>query len=193
MNRPRRNAGLHNAERGGVCGTAMRWRESPKGCSQPFIYIGLLWECESGRHLERVLYLLRTLYYICSMPSRNIQLTPRELDVMSILWRRDGTTISEIREQLPDVLAPQTIHTILRLLEEKACVRRELGEKANLYFARVSPNDAGDSALQRLVSKVYHGSRSMLVSRLIADQDLSAAELRRMQALIRERLRDTES
>jgi BlaI family penicillinase repressor len=113
---------------------------------------------------------------------------------MSILWARDtGTTVTEIRQALADPLAPQTVHTMLRLLESRGFVRREPEGKAYLYFARIGPNDAGDGALKRLVSKVYQGSRAMLVSRLLQDDDVSPEELRRMQALIRERLKETET
>ena len=35
---------------------------------------------------------------------------------------------------------------------------------------------------------VYHGSRELLVSRLLADEDISADELRRIKKLLQKRL-----
>lgn len=117
-------------------------------------------------------------------------LTKRELDLMSVLWSHPGLTIAELRDRLPDQLAPQTVHTMLRLLEAKGCVRRESAARASTFHPTITPESEGDGLLKRLVNKVFRGSRSQLVVRLLADESLSVSELREMESAIRDRLRE---
>jgi BlaI family penicillinase repressor len=123
---------------------------------------------------------------------RAVTLTRRELDLMSILWRRHSATVAEVRERLADDLAYPTVLTMLRNLEIKGYARHEEDGRAFRYFPVLQPNDAGDGALRRLVSKVYQGSRELLISRLISDDRISPAELRRIKQLLQQRLKEVD-
>src|SRR5215208_8019361 len=117
-----------------------------------------------------------------------VSLTRRELDIMSVLWRRGRATVAEVRDDLADDLAYPTVQTMLRLLEGKGYVGHTVDGRAFRFHALVEQDQAADSALGRLVAKVYHGSRELLVSRLLADEDISADELRRIKTLLQKRL-----
>jgi predicted transcriptional regulator len=114
--------------------------------------------------------------------------TDRELDVMSILWRRGSGTVNEVRDELDDDLAYTSVLSALQTLEEKGYVRHESEGRAYRYFATVNPDEAGGSALARIVDKIYHGSAEMLLARLVSERRLSAAELTRMRRLLDEQL-----
>ena len=115
-------------------------------------------------------------------------LTRRELDVMSVLWRRGSATVAEVRDDLADDLAYPTVQTMLRVLEGKGHVGHTVEGRAFRFHALVEQGEAADSALARLVAKVYHGSRELLVSRLLADEDIPPDELRRIKNLLQKRL-----
>ena len=117
-----------------------------------------------------------------------VSLTRRELDVMSVLWRRGSATVAEVRDDLADDLAYPTVQTMLRVLEGKGYVEHTVDGRAFRFHALVEQDEAADSALGRLVAKVYHGSRELLVSRLLADEDISPDELRRIKKLLQKRL-----
>jgi predicted transcriptional regulator len=117
-----------------------------------------------------------------------VRLTRRELDVMSVLWRRGKATVAEVRDDLVDDLAYPTVQTMLRVLENKGYVGHTVDGRAFQFHALVEQDDAADSALNRLVAKIYHGSRELLVSRLLADDDISPDELRRIKKLLQKRL-----
>jgi BlaI family penicillinase repressor len=117
-----------------------------------------------------------------------VSLTRRELDVMSVLWRRGRATVAEVRDDLADDLAYPTVQTMLRVLEGKGYVGHTVDGRAFRFHALVEQDEAADSALGRLVAKVYHGSRELLVSRLLAHEDISPDELRRIKKLLQKRL-----
>ena len=118
------------------------------------------------------------------------RLTHRELDVMAVIWKLGSATVADVHQGVPDKIAYSTVLTILRILEGKGHVRHEQDGKAFRYYPVTKPDQAGDSVLQRLVSKVYHGSREMLIARLVSDRSITAAELKRIRKQLDERLKE---
>lgn len=123
----------------------------------------------------------------------HIVLTDREADLMEILWDRGPSTVAEVQEQLPDELAYTTVLTILRTLEAKGFVSHHEEGRAHRYAARVARDDARRSALRDLSRKLFKGSASLLLTHLVQDEKLSAAELRRVRDLLEQRTRKDKS
>jgi predicted transcriptional regulator len=121
-----------------------------------------------------------------------VQFTNRELDVMSIVWRLGSATVNEVQEALGDRLAYTSVMTILKTLESKGHLRHDLEGRAYRYHPQVEPAAAGAKTLNRLVDKVYQGSRAMLMAELLSDERVSPAELRRMRELLDKRLEEME-
>src|SRR5471030_1115391 len=103
--------------------------------------------------------------------------TDRELDVMSVLWTLESGTVSEVRDQLDDDLAYNTVLTVLRTLETKGHVRHEGEGKAHRYFPTVKRSEAGRSGVTRLLDKVFDGSAEAMLSHLVRDRKLSREKL----------------
>jgi BlaI family penicillinase repressor len=114
------------------------------------------------------------------MPMADVALGDRELEVMAWLWANGSGTVAEVKEGLADPLAYTTVLTILRNLEAKGFLRREDEGRAHRYFPRVQQKAARRRALRRLVDTLFLGSPEALLSHLVADNKLSAAELRRI-------------
>ena len=123
---------------------------------------------------------------------RSVALTPRELDIMSVLWRRGRATVAEIRDELADNLASPTVQTMLRVLETKKFVRHTVEGRAFVFHPLVAQDTAADSALRRLVNKVYHGSHELLVTRLLANRSIPKEELRRIKKTLQERIDESD-
>jgi len=111
---------------------------------------------------------------------------------MAVLWDRGSGTVSEVSDGLEADIAYSTVLTMLRTLESKGHVRHVLEGKAFRYFPETAPEDIGGSALDRLLTKIYQGSRELLVTRLLADEDVSAEELHRIRELLDDRIEDLE-
>lgn len=116
--------------------------------------------------------------------------TPRELDVMSILWRLERATVVQVRAELAEELAYTSVLSALQTLEEKGYVGHEAEGRAYRYYALVTPDAAGESALSRILEKIFHGSAESLLAQLVAERELPPEELKRMRALLQRQLRE---
>jgi BlaI family penicillinase repressor len=123
----------------------------------------------------------------------DIVFTDRELDVMTVLWELGFATVAEVRERLPDDLAYTTVLTVLRILEEKGYVEHEAVGKAYRYRPKVKREAAERSAVRRLVRKLFRGSPELLLTHLVSDRSLKEEDLRRLRALLDDRLGKEES
>jgi predicted transcriptional regulator len=122
---------------------------------------------------------------------KDVSFTERELDVMAVLWDRGGATVAEVQAALSDDLAYTTVLTVLRTLEEKGHVEHEEGAgRAYRYLPVVDRAAAGESALKRLVGKVFGGSPELLLTHLVAQRGLTPDQLERMRRLLDERLEE---
>ena len=121
-----------------------------------------------------------------------ISFTERELDVMEVLWQRGPSTVAEVRAALEDELAYTTVLTMLRVLEGKGYVDHEEEGRAHRYYPLVEQDHAGASALRRVLDRLFRGSSELLLTQLVADQGLSSKEVRRLRAILDERLREEE-
>ena len=119
-----------------------------------------------------------------------ISFTPRELDVMSILWRAGSGTVTEVREALDEDLAYTSVLSALQTLEEKGFVRHESEGRAYRYHPTVAPENAGRSALARIREAVFQGSAELMFAQLVSDRRLKREELERMHNLLAERLEE---
>jgi predicted transcriptional regulator len=104
----------------------------------------------------------------------------RELDVMAVLWEIGSGTVEEVRRRLPPKLAYTTVLTVLRNLEAKGFVTHEEEGRAHRYAPRVAQKSAQRSAIARLIAKLFDGSPEALLAQLVDENELSAADLRRM-------------
>jgi BlaI family transcriptional regulator, penicillinase repressor len=101
-----------------------------------------------------------------------ISFTERELAIMAVLWEAGPSTVAEVRAALSDELAYTTVSTMLRILEEKGYVEHRGEGKAHRFFPRVDREAAGQSAVRRLVRKVFGGSPELLMTQLVEDRGL---------------------
>ncbi|HEX9083843.1 MAG TPA: BlaI/MecI/CopY family transcriptional regulator [Gemmatimonadaceae bacterium] len=115
-----------------------------------------------------------------------LHLTQRELDIMSVLWDRGEATVTEVRDLIDPDLAYTSISSMIRTLEIKGYVSHRRGEgKTHVYFPRIEREAAGESALGRVLDKIYGGSPIKLLAHLVEQHRLSDKELARMRELLK--------
>lgn len=119
----------------------------------------------------------------------DIYFPPRELEVMSVLWRLGSATVAEVKAELAEPLAYTSVLSALQTLEEKGYVGHEAEGRAYRYFPTVDAERAGGSALARIRDAIFQGSAERMVAQLVTDRDMGREELERLRRLLAERLR----
>lgn len=117
--------------------------------------------------------------------------THRELDIMSVLWREGSGTVAEVREALGEDVGYTTVLKMLQILEGKNAIRHEKEGRAHRYYPLVESADAGESALRRVMTKIFHGSAELLLAALVENRKFSDEEIARMSSIL-DRAREKE-
>jgi predicted transcriptional regulator len=118
----------------------------------------------------------------------DIYFPPRELAVMSVLWRSGSATVTEVRDALEEDLAYTSVLSALQTLEEKGYVRHEPEGRAYRYYPTIEAEHAGGSALARVRDAIFQGSAERMFAQMVADKKLGRKELERMRQLLARRL-----
>ena len=102
-----------------------------------------------------------------------LHLTQRELDIMSVLWELGEATVNELRDRVDPDLAYTSVSTMVRTLEMKGYVSHRRGEgKTHVYFPVIEAEAAGESALARVLDKIYGGSPLRLLVTWSSEEDV---------------------
>ena len=113
--------------------------------------------------------------------------------IMAVLWEHGEATVAQVHEALRAErgLAPTTIATMLRKMEERRLVQHREQGRAFLYSALVQAGDVGSSLGHRMVEQVFEVDLADAVSHLLRTRDVRRDELDALEKLIREAKRRT--
>jgi BlaI family transcriptional regulator, penicillinase repressor len=124
-----------------------------------------------------------------SKPPQNEEskpLTPVELELMHIVWRKGEVSVADVLEALPPErkLAYTSVSTVLRILEQKGVLQSRKVGRGHLYSALL-PREAYEvQSVRHLVETVFDGTPSALVERLVEAVPLSPEEVEQLRALL---------
>ncbi len=113
-------------------------------------------------------------------------LTPVELELMHIVWRKGEVSVADVLEALPPErkLAYTSVSTVLRILEQKGVLRSRKVGRGHLYSALL-PREAYEvQSVRHLVETVFDGTPSALVERLVEAVPLSPEEVEQIRKLL---------
>ena len=113
-------------------------------------------------------------------------LSAAEWQVMECLWERAPQTGREVVERLGAQVgwSRSTVLTLLRRLEAKGAVAIGNRDGVKTFAPAVAREDAAVRETEDLLSRVYRGSVSMMVSALTRKQSLSREELSALHKLL---------
>jgi predicted transcriptional regulator len=111
--------------------------------------------------------------------------TPRELEILKILWEQGPSSVRGVYRQLlrrePD-LAYNTVQTLLRIMEDKGLAGHAVAGRTFIY----SPHYTREESAARFLDRVFDGMASQLVQSLLRVERVPPDELERMRTLIDE-------
>ena len=123
---------------------------------------------------------------IPNIPNDQKLLTETELELMTILWRIGQGSVHDVMSGLSKDrdLAYTSVSTILRILEQKKFIQSRKEGRGHIYFPAVSKEHYEGASLQHLVKKVFNGTPSAMVRRLLETGDLTQEELNSIRLLL---------
>lgn len=112
-----------------------------------------------------------------------------QLRIMNVLWERGEATAREITDELNETesIAHSTVQTLLRGLMDKGAVTHETRGRTFVFRPAVAEDKVRKSATHDLLSRVFDGSVSDLVSHLLKNEKVSKRELDEIKKMINEK------
>ena len=122
------------------------------------------------------------------MEKENVSLSEAEWKVMEELWKRESATGRELTERLEQRCGwnRSTTLTLLRRMEAKGAVESVQNGPVKAFRPLLRREDAALRETESFLSRVYHGSLSMMVSTLSRQHALSQQEIDELYALLKE-------
>jgi predicted transcriptional regulator len=106
--------------------------------------------------------------------------------IMRVLWEREQATVAEVHAALSPErgLAPTTIATMLRKMEDKGVVAHVVEGRHFVYRPTVSEHEVRNFMVGELLDRLFAGDPAALVSHLVSDHGIEDAEIGRLRELL---------
>ncbi len=107
--------------------------------------------------------------------------------IMKILWERGQGTVNHVHQALLTErgLAPTTIATMLKKMEEKGVVTHDVAGRQFIYRPVVQEEDVTRTMVGELVDRLYGGDALAMVSHLLTERDFDESELAQLKDMIK--------
>ena len=115
-------------------------------------------------------------------------LSRRERQIMDIIYARGEASAAEIRAVLPDPPSYSAVRALLAILVDKGHLKHRAESGRYIYAPTRRRDQAGRSALRRVLDTFFEGSLEKAVAALLqgADADLSEHDLKSLGRLIQQ-------
>lgn len=118
-------------------------------------------------------------------------LTPKEEQIMNMLWTKGPLYVREMVELYPDPRPHfNTVSTTVRILQQKGYVGHNEISGSHQYYAIAQAEDLRSKSLGHIISTYFHNSYLSAVSSLVEEEKISVDELRELIDMV-ERKNDT--
>jgi BlaI family transcriptional regulator, penicillinase repressor len=109
-----------------------------------------------------------------------------QLAIMRVLWDLGEATVTDVHQALLDErgLAPTTIATMLKKMEEKGVVCHRAEGRKFIYQPTVSEDQVTRGMVSDLTERLFGGNPVALVSHLIARHEIRTDELSVLERMI---------
>jgi BlaI family penicillinase repressor len=115
-------------------------------------------------------------------------LTPQELAIMKVVWRRDKATVRDVYEAMRDKrpVAYTTVMTMMKILEEKGYLKKTLVDRAHVYRPAQRRQQVIGAMVRDFLDRVFDGAPASLLIHLAKDNKLTDKQRRIVKQLIAE-------
>ncbi|MDE7275201.1 MAG: BlaI/MecI/CopY family transcriptional regulator [Lachnospiraceae bacterium] len=116
----------------------------------------------------------------------NTILGQSEWIIMEKLWEQRPRTIMQLFHSLEEDpgWSKSTVNTLLGRMVDKGIIYYEDGGKARQYYPRLRREEAALAETENLLSRVYKGSVSMMMSTLVKKRDFTKEEIQELYDIL---------
>jgi predicted transcriptional regulator len=120
------------------------------------------------------------------------ELSRRERQIMDIIHERGEASAADVMEAMPDPPTYSAVRALLAVLRRKGLVAHRMEGRRYMYAPTTPSDQAGRSALERVMRTFYDGSMEKTVAAMLEsiDTGLSREEVSRLRSLIEQARRE---
>src|SRR5688572_21127573 len=115
-------------------------------------------------------------------------LTPQELAIMKIVWRKDEATVRDVYDALRETrpVAYTTVMTMMRILQEKGYLTKATTDRAHVYRPSKPSQQVIGGMVRDFLDRVFDGASDALLVHLARDNKLTPKQRRLVKQLLDE-------
>ncbi|BDI29579.1 hypothetical protein CCAX7_16300 [Capsulimonas corticalis] len=116
------------------------------------------------------------------------RLSRRERQIMDILYQRGASSVTDVRDAMPDAPSYSAVRAFMRILEDKGQIKHTLVGTKYVYSPMESWTAVAKSAIEQVVQTFFGGSVEQAVATLLANQQTrpTEEELGRLEEMIQQ-------
>jgi len=117
----------------------------------------------------------------------SVTLNTSEWSIMECLWETAPLTIVGVWHavKIETEWSKSTVNTLLGRMVDKGLIRYEEGRKAKEYYPCVTRDMVALSETKSLLKRVYSGSVGMMMSTLVAKEELTKEDIDELYDILR--------
>jgi len=115
-------------------------------------------------------------------------LTPQELAIMKVVWKRETATVRDVFEELRATrsIAYTTVLTMMRILEQKGYLKKTRDERRYLYRPVRPRQQVIGGMVREFIDRVFDGASRPMLLHLVKHTKLSEKERKALLRVIEE-------
>src|SRR5688572_30212724 len=115
-------------------------------------------------------------------------LTPQELAIMKVVWRKDEATVRDVYEALQETrpVAYTTVMTMMRILQEKGYLTKATNDRAHVFRPAKPSQQVIGGMVRDFLDRVFDGASDALLVHLARDNKLTPKQRRLVKQLLGE-------
>ena len=123
------------------------------------------------------------------MKKPHTTLTPQELAIMKVVWRKEQATVRDVYEALQESrpVAYTTVMTMMRILQEKGYLTKATNDRAHVFRPEKPSQQVIGGMVRDFLDRVFDGASDALLVHLARDNKLTAKQRRIVRQLLDEK------
>ena len=117
--------------------------------------------------------------------------TDAELEILLVLWETGPATVRDVYERLSPrrPIVYTTVLKLMQIMAEKGLVERDESQRAHVYRARLSQEEARRRLVGDLLDRLFQGSAKQLVMQALSSKKATREELGEIRRMLDEMTR----